>query len=298
LGPETERRVGLAVALVSAFLAVLGAHVAAADPAAWRIAGKGRGEVALLGSMHMLRASDYPLPASVDELFGRADVVVLELDLDDMDPAEEQTTILGAATLKPGTVLQDVVDEEVYGLAERRSGELGLDLTLLEHFEPWFVAVTILDLGMRKIGFDGEHGLEQYFVRKSRDAGKQIVGLETLGYQIGIFDALPPASQQAMLAQTLQELDEAKTTMNRMADAWRDGELEQLTDELLADFDDFPGLYETLVTDRNAHWVGTLENMLGDGRRYLVVVGALHLVGHNNVIEMLEARGHRVERVH
>jgi uncharacterized protein len=297
VGAEAGRRVSPAVALLGAFLASFVAPGAAAQPAAWRLTGQGGGEIALLGSMHMLRASDYPLPAIVDELFARADLVVLELDLDDVDPTAEQATILGAATLKPGTVLHDVVDDAVYGLAERRSNELGLDLKLLEHFEPWFVAITILDLGMRKIGFDGEHGLEQYLVRKSRDAGKEIVGLETLQYQIGIFDALPPSSQQAMLAQTLQELDDAGTTMNRMADAWHDGELASLTDELLADFDDFPGLYETLVTDRNAHWVGTLEKMLGDGRRYLVVVGALHLVGRNNVIEMLEARGHRVERL-
>ena len=83
-----------------------------------------------------------------------------------------------------------------------------------------------------------------------------------------------------------------------MADAWRNGELESLSAELLDDFEQFPGLYETLVTERNQAWVPTLERMLADGGRGLVVVGALHLVGRDSVIELLRARGHDVVRVH
>jgi len=71
-----------------------------------------------------------------------------------------------------------------------------------------------------------------------------------------------------------------------------------LSAELLDDFDEFPGLYESLVTKRNQSWVPALERMLADGRRHLVVVGALHLVGDDSVIELLEARGHDVERLH
>jgi len=37
--------------------------------------------------------------------------------------------------------------------------------------------------------------------------------------------------------------------------------------------------------------------MLADGRRHLVVVGALHLVGPDSVVELLRARGLEVELV-
>ncbi len=70
-----------------------------------------------------------------------------------------------------------------------------------------------------------------------------------------------------------------------MVAAWRDGELERLSAELLDEFDQFPGLYETIVTKRNSAWVPALERMLADGRRRLVVVGALHLVGPDSVID-------------
>jgi uncharacterized protein YbaP (TraB family) len=221
----------------------------------------------------------------------------MELDLDDVDPIADRDTILRAATLTPGRTLRSVVTADVYSLAERRAGQLGVDLGLLQNFEPWFVAVTLLDQGMRKVGFDPERGLEQYLLGKARVARKEVVGLETLAMQIGIFDALPPSSQQAMLEQTLQELDDANSAMIDLATAWRAGQLETMSDELLDDFDGFPGLYDTLVTNRNATWVGALEKYLKDGHRYLVVVGALHLVGRNNVIDMLTVRGHEVVRL-
>ena len=277
--------------------ALLPAGLAAADPAAWRVTSESGGEITLLGSMHVLRPTDYPLPPAIDRLVERADLVVMEIDLDDVDATAQQRIILQTAMLPQGTVLADVVDGEVYRLVEQRLGELGVDLVQLERFEPWFLAITVLDLGMRKIGFQAERGVEQYVLGRAQAAGKEVAGLETLEFQIGLFDALPPEQQQALLEQTLAELDEGAAVLGEMVAAWRDGELESLSAELLDEFDEFPGLYEKVVTKRNAAWVPTLEQMLADGRPHLVVVGALHLVGPDNVIELLNERGHDVERL-
>jgi uncharacterized protein YbaP (TraB family) len=281
-----------------ALLVIAAPSAAAADPAAWRMTGPNGAEVTLLGSMHVLRPSDYPLPASDDGLIDRAELIVMEIDLDDVDTAAQQRVILTTAMLPQGTVLANVVDERVYRLVEENAAELGIDLKLLERFEPWFLAVTLLDQGLRQWGFQAERGVEQYVVARAQRTDKEIVGLETLEFQIGIFDSLSPQSQQAMLEQTLAEIDEAETALRELVEAWRDGELESLSAELLDDFDQFPGLHEALVAKRNRSWVPPLERMLADGRRHLVVVGALHLVGPDSVIELLRARGYDVERLH
>src|SRR6185295_8367149 len=148
--------------LIAALLALAGslcaAGNAAADPAAWRVAGKQGGEITLLGSMHVLRAADYPLPATIDKLFARADVLIMELDLDATDPATQQAIIMRAAMLPRGTVLRDVVDSKVYELTRNRTREMGLDLSLLEQFEPWFLSIAILEQGTHQLGFEGERG--------------------------------------------------------------------------------------------------------------------------------------------
>ena len=277
--------------------AALPAGLAAADPAAWRVTGKNGSEVTLLGSMHVLRPSDYPLPPGIDALVAGADSIVMEVDLDDFDPVAQQRLVLETAMLPQGTVLKDVLDADVYAKAEEHMGALGVDLRALERFEPWFLAITTLDLGMRKLGFQAERGLEQYVVGRARATGKEIVGLETIEFQMGLFDALPPEQQQALLEQTLDEIDEGAAVLDEMVAAWRAGELESLSADLFEEFEDYPGLYEKLVTKRNSAWVPILEGMLGDGSRHLVVVGALHLVGPGNVIELLEKRGHEVERL-
>ncbi len=284
-------------ACVAALALVLPVAAASADPAAWRVAGSNGGEVTLLGSMHVLRQSDHPLPASIDALLERADEIVMELDLDDIDPVAQQRLIMNKAVLPRDQTLADVIDADLYRDLERRATELGVELKLLERFEPWFLSITVLDQGLSKFGFQGQYGVEQYVLVHAERSGKEIVGLETTEFQIGIFDSQPASAQQAMLAQTLAELDEAETAMAEMAAAWRAGELEELSGELLAEFADFPGLYETLVTKRNAAWVETLERMLRDDRRRLVVVGALHLVGDDSLIRLLTARGHAVERI-
>ena len=175
--------------------AILPAGLAAADPAAWRVRGRNGGEVTLLGSMHVLRPSDYPLPPAVDTLIDGADNIVMEIDLDDVDAAQQQL-IMQKAMLPQGKVLADVVDEEAFRLVEQHMRELGVDVKALEHFEPWFLAITVLDLGMRKLGFQPDRGVEQYVLGRARSAGKEIVGLETLEFQIGLFDACRPSSNR------------------------------------------------------------------------------------------------------
>jgi uncharacterized protein len=292
MAPRTGRLIGAALA---AALALTGG--VRADPAAWRVTDGAGGELQLLGSVHYLRDSDYPLPAIVDALYDGADALVMELDLDDIDPLESQSAFVGAALLPNGIRLGDILTPTVYGLAERRARELGIDLRLLEPFEPWLVAITLLNGGMVQRGFDPDSGVEQYLLAKARADGKEIYGLETLATQIAVFDALPAAEQEALLEQTLLELESPDAAIEEMVDAWRDGRLEALTEQLRREFADFPQLYAAIVVERNEAWIEELERMLGDGRRYLVVVGALHLVGEHSVVDLLRTRGLTVEKI-
>jgi uncharacterized protein YbaP (TraB family) len=266
------------------------------NPAAWHVSGEDS-ELWLLGSIHYLRERDYPLPPRVDELYQLADTLVMELDLDDLDLLAAQASFMEAGILPASGTLRAVLDPEVYDLTEARAAELGLPLMLLERLEPWLVALTLMDLGMNRLGYQASQGLEQYLVRRSLTDGKEILGLETLDDQIGIFDSLSWADQEALLLLTLTDLQTAEAEMTTLLDAWRDGNLDELAAELTADFDELPELQTALVSSRNRRWAAKLEALLEGSGRYLVVVGALHLVGEDSVIELLSARGFDVVRV-
>ena len=276
------------VALLAAWLV---AAAAQANPAAWHVTGPGGGQLWLLGSVHYLRDRDHPLPPVVDELYARAEVIVMELDLDDLDPLRSQSQFAAAALLERGVTLRDVLPQELYALAEERAGELGIELAMLERFEPWLVAVTLLDLGMRRLGYRAEQGVEQYLLRKSIADRKEVLGLEALDTQIAVFDELAPTEQQALLAQTLAELGSAEVLMDDLIAAWRAGMLGELGAALMDEFASFPALYEALVVARNTRWISRIEALLEEPEPHLVVVGALHLVGEHNVVDLLAARG-------
>ena len=148
-----------------------------------------------------------------------------------------------------------------------------------------------MDLGMTQLGYQADRGLEQHLLRRSLADGKEILGLESLDDQIGIFDSLSWADQEALLLQTLTDLDAPDAEMTQLLEAWRDGSLEALATELSADFDEFPELETALISARNRRWAVTLEELLRRPGRYLVVVGALHLVGEDSVVELLSASG-------
>ncbi len=267
-----------------------------ANPTAWHVRSDSA-DIWLLSSVHYLRQQDYPLPDVVDDLYRRADSLVMELDPDNLDPLVAQDSFMRAGVLPNSSSLRTVVDKEVYDLTVARAAELGLPIAPLERLEPWLVALTLTDMGMRKLGYQSSQGLEQYLLRRSSEDGKPVVGLESLDDQIGIFDALSWEDQQALLVQTLTDLEAPGENMTRLIHAWRDGSLGELMAELRADFEDMPDLETALVSARNRRWVTQLEQLLSDDGRYLVVVGALHLVGEDSVINLLTGRGFNVTRV-
>jgi uncharacterized protein YbaP (TraB family) len=66
---------------------------------------------------------------------------------------------------------------------------------------------------------------------------------------------------------------------------------------LLADFAQFPGLYQRLVVDRNKAWADVLDELTASETVSAVVVGALHLVGEDSLIELLRERGFTVSEL-
>ena len=102
--------------------------------------------------------------------------------------------------------------------------------------------------------------------------------------------------QKRFLLMTLEESTQLDTEVNELVSAWQAGDTDALARMLTDEFDDFPELYRPLTEDRNRAWVEQLDDLLDDRDDYLVVVGALHLVGRNSVVDLLRQRGYTVTR--
>jgi uncharacterized protein YbaP (TraB family) len=286
-----RRRALAALVLLSAL-----AGPAAADGrhVLWAIDGE-KNTVYLLGSLHVLRPQDGSLPAAADAAYVDAERLVMEIDMDEAlaDPASLIQVMQSQAMLPEGTSLRETLGEDYARVAERARA-VGFELGLLDRFAPWFVAVTLLQLELENRGFSAELGVEQTLTRRAVADRKPISGLETAGQQFATLGGLPLPQQKRMLLMTLEESAQLDSEIERLLAAWRQGDIESLASTLSAEYERFPELYGPLTENRNRAWVPQLIDLLDDDDDYLVVVGALHLVGRNSVIDLLEQRGYDV----
>ena len=258
----------------------------------WSLKGK-HNTVYLLGSVHFLSPSEQ-IPPAMEAAYEDAEVIYMEIDMDDLDPLAVQRVAFELGTLAPGETLEDRVRPEVYEKVARRARELGLAPELLERFKPWFAAPTLTQLHLMKMGLDPTAGIEQRLVRRATHDGKPILGLETYEEQVETLASLTPAQQQQFLLYSIEDSERATREIENMLRAWRAGDAAALAALLAEGMAKYPDIYGPLTVERNRKWIATIEELLDDEDDYLVVVGALHLVGEDSVIELLERKGHRV----
>ena len=262
----------------------------------WRVTGDSN-SVYLLGSIHMLREQDHPLPAVIDRAYEDADVVVMELDMDDIDPAATQAAFNKAGVLNDGTTLRDLMGEEPFLRAEQAAASIDIPLDLLARSEPWLAAMTVELMMLYRIGFNPVLGVEMTLSNRAQRDGKPIAGLETVEEQLGFLDGLPIEAQREMLLQTLLQGAALSEAIDDLVMAWRHGDTATLEAGLLDSMGEQEALLAVLVTDRNRRWAETIATWLDDDRDYLVVVGALHLVGEDGVPALLDEAGFGIQQL-
>lgn len=263
----------------------------------WQIDGANN-SVYLLGSIHMLREEDYPLPSMIYSAYREAEVLVMELDMDDLDPAAEQALATDLGLIKDGRALRDLMGPKLYAEAEELAEALQIPLTILEKSEPWFAAINVEMMMLMRIGFDPKQGIEYHLSGLAMGDHKEILGLETTREQLEILDNLSSESQREMLIQTLSDSLEIADAMDEMVEAWRYGDIEFLEESLLDDMQEFEELHEAIVVQRNKNWVEKIQELLHREDDYLIIVGALHLVGDEGVPHLLSQRGLDVVQLH
>ena len=254
--------------------------------------------VYLLGSVHLLREQDHPLPQVIDNVYDDAETLYMELDMDDLDPLLMQSTINRLGMLDEGTSLRDVMGDDLYAEAMAVAAELDMPLEMLERTEPWFAAITVEQLALARIGFNPSYGVEMHLLRKATRDRKPILGFESVEQQLAYLDGLSLDAQRDLLMQTLTESAAIREIMDDLILAWRSGDIDYLEQSLLEDVSGYPELYDTIVANRNRLWVDTIDELLEHEDDYLVVVGALHLVGEDGVPQLLQQRGVRITQMH
>jgi uncharacterized protein len=261
----------------------------------WALHGK-HNTVYVLGSIHTLRASDYPLPAAVMEAYRDSRALIMEINLDEIDSADVQSEMMQSAALPQGKSLAGILGPARYARAQSLARDVGLDLSMFDQFAPWFAAEAISQLQLMQLGFDPQSGVEMYFKGLSGADGKTIGGLETAHEQIALFENMPLEEQAQYLMSSLEQAHDLPREVNDMVRAWRSGDTVWFQSEVKSDIGSDPALYQSFVVARNRKWIARIEALLNEDRNYLIIVGTAHLVGDEGVIALLKKDGVGVDQ--
>jgi uncharacterized protein YbaP (TraB family) len=288
----TARRLRIVAALL---VGALAATTAWADgPPVWVIAGRSN-TVYLFGSVHLLKPGEFALQGNLLQAYEDAAAVYLELDMDDLSPSAVASATAARAIDPQGRSLEQLMGSDA-ARARASAATAGIDLSMLGRVEPWFAGLAIVTQTLARDGYSAEAGVEQIVQERAMADGKDLLGLETLDEQLAALDSMEIGVQREFLLKALDDAHRPADELQQFLRAWHDGDDQALAAELAAEFSGMPDLYRSLMVDRNRKWVGKIAGLLKESQDYLVVVGALHLVGPDGLPGMLIKRGYSVTR--
>ncbi|MGE8226675.1 MAG: TraB/GumN family protein [Stenotrophomonas sp.] len=303
-----SKRLGMLLATALLLSAPLFAAAAAPKPAAakqppvpllWKVSGAQGSELYLLGSFHLLKPDDYPLSSDVDRAFAGAQRLLFELSPEEMNSPELGAQMMQAALRRDGRQLKDDLDPLTWQRLETWGAANNMPVERLGGLKPWFVGLTISVAQMTRQGLDPNSGLDRYLMNRAAQANKPASGLESAASQISMLDGMSNDEQRQLLREALEQVEKGDEQSRQLHDAWRRGDDVMLWRDMAAQMKrEYPGLYQRINVERNDAWVPKLQQWLQPGRgNTLVVVGALHLLGSDGVVEKLRAQGYKVERI-
>jgi uncharacterized protein YbaP (TraB family) len=248
----------------------------------------------LLGSLHTLKADSNQFSREIEKAYEDSEKIVFETNIGAMyKPATLQKMMTLGLDLSGKTLSQQISDE-TYGLFKEKITALGLPVNQFERLKPWLCALTIVGIELRRLGFDPEYGIDNYFFNKAKREGKKCIFLETVDYQLELFANLDELEQESFLKQTLKDLEIIGTMAQEITNAWKNGDVGKLGNILQMSFEDQPEMYDRFLVQRNRAWLEKIVNLMNQEDDVLVIVGAAHLAGKESLIELLESKGHEI----
>ena len=262
----------------------------------WQISGNGLQKPSyLFGTIHMICSGDAQLSDSLKAAIENSDEIYFEVDMDNMF---EMLGVMRKMKMRNDTTLADLLSKEDYEKVKKyfESNETMLPFSILETYKPLLAASMLME-GSTEC--ETPEAMEEVIMQQAKESGKSIKGLETMAYQMSIFDTIPYKLQAIQLVKYVDEDGKDSSDSKeyqQLMQAYRDQDLSKLeeltksTDLGIANFTDI------LLYNRNKNWVEKLKTIMADNS-VVVAVGAGHLPGEKGVINLLRKAGYTVKPV-
>ena len=257
----------------------------------WEITGNGLEQPSFIfGTIHIICEEDFLMTDVMKRSFDKTEQLVLEIDMDDQSAmAEVQQKMMD---LK-GIDYKGKMDGGVYKkLDSLLVANVGMGMQVGRMMKP----IALMSVAYLSLLDCGEPtGYEEEFMKLSKEAEMEVLGLETGLSQLAIFDDIPLEEQIGWINELLAESGEAKQQFEEMTRVFLEQDVEALYDSY-KDYPEYEKYEDALLTNRNNDWIPKIEAMAKEKPSFFAV-GAMHLGGENGVLKLLRDKGYTVKGV-
>lgn len=264
----------------------------------WTVSGP-KGSAYLLGSLHFGKPEMFPLPAEITRAFDASQALVVETNINALDPAQIAKIVAAKAMYTDGRTLSQVLTPATWQQLDKVMKEFGATAQLVDRQKAWFVSLTLTSLALKRFGFDENLGIDNHFM-KLADKKKPIIEMETFEQQLEFLNGFSEDEQEEMLKETFDDIEKGRAFLVETLNAWQAGDARKIDELLNEEFRNTnktdEHMYRVLITERNAAMVAKLDRLLNKGGKYFVVLGAAHFVGRDGIVELLRDKGYHVRQ--
>ena len=256
----------------------------------WKVSGNGLEKPSyLFGTIHIICKDDFLMDDRIKGAFDQSEKLIMELDMSDPQLQAKMQQV----SLNPGmkNIQGDLDPESAKALDVFLTEKYGAGLAQLGILKPFVLSSMVL---VKILPCTEMESYEGFFTTSATANNKPIEGLETVEYQVGIFDQLPQDLQLKELIKMFNG-QESQAELSKMMSSYLSEDVHALY-EVMNESSMMSEYRSLMLDDRNKNWIPKISEAM-KSKSVFVAVGAGHLGGENGVISLLKQAGYTVEPV-
>ncbi len=257
---------------------------------------KGNRAIYLGGTVHILRASDYPLPAAFEQAYQKSNVITFETDTKNMQDPSVAQKIMAKGMYQDEQSLRTILADTTYEKLAAAFEKYKLPFEMMQKMKPALVVTTLSAIAMQASGMTAE-GVDMYYTNKADVDKKEMQQLETIDLQIDRITSIGEGMENEFVNYSLDGLAEGQGDLEALIDNWRTGTSAQMDQEIITMKTDYPDMYTSLLVERNNNWMPKILSYLENGTKAFVLVGSLHLHGSDGLLALLKNQGYTIAQL-
>lgn len=246
----------------------------------------------IFGTMHLIEKEYFFYPKQLKRLIQKAPTLILELE-----KTPESKDILKHTQLKEGNFFDFFNTEQTDSILEWAKNKLNMERQVFRsvfyHTKPFVLS----QLAMQSLFIGKTESYEQKIYQYAKEKNKQIIGLETIDFQLSLMDELPQKDQAKMVMDIINKEQQIKNDLKKLQKLYKAQKIDSLYIELKEEISPNSNFEDLFITNRNNNWIPILETAFQKSSCF-VAVGAGHVGGPKGLLRLLEKKGYELTPIY